>query len=186
MRLEADAVADVGQRLGRRVGKVKDFGQDFCAVAVGPCREDISAAGQHRDSQLDGEICQIGDTHHTERLRDHADVVKIGPVDLGLRVFQVASNIPAVLPGDENVAVNDRRVGVVVGVSGEGGECVEPADIVADKAAPEFALGKTHMSKAVTTPKLLEPLRRVWVRSVLEVELALTISPEARTIWRGG
>ena len=120
------------------------MGQDGRLVDEGACCEYLASSGWHVGGQLDREICQVGDPHRAKRLRDRGDVLEVGWVDNGFGVLDVACDIPVVRGGDPDVAVYEGRVGIVLGVAGERGKCIEPlipcGDVVADEATPELAL----------------------------------------------
>jgi hypothetical protein len=140
--LEAETVCDVwyAERLHCGVGDVEDGGHHFGAVAVGSCDEELSSTDGVGPGQLEREVCEVGDAHCAESLRQRSEVRKDWRVCLGFGVLEVAGGVPGVGGRGVNVAVYQGGVGVVLGGSGEcfeGGELgVFGADVVANEATP--------------------------------------------------
>ena len=127
------------------IGDVEEAGHGCGIVLERRRHEELAGTRWVAPQQLDGEVGQVGDAHGVEGLGQAREVPEGGRVGLRLGVLEVGGDVPARGEGVSE-AHDERGVGVVVLGGGEGDEVVvlllAGGDVLADEAAPEFALGE--------------------------------------------
>ena len=127
------------------VGDVEEAGHAGGVVLERGRHEELARAGRVFAQQLDREISQVGDAHGVEGLGQVGEVLEGGRVGLRLGVLEVGGDVPA--RGEAVGEAHDEGCVGVVGLGGGEGHKVvvlllAGRDVLADEAAPEFALGE--------------------------------------------
>ena len=127
------------------VGDVEEAGHAGGVVLECGGHEELARAGRVAAEQLDGEVGQVGDAHGVEGLGQVGEVLEGSRVGLRFGVLEVGGDVPARGEG-VGEAHDEGGIGIVVLGGGEGHEVVilllAGGDVLADEAAPEFALGE--------------------------------------------
>ena len=147
-RLVGEGDGEIGRGLERVEGGVGDVEEANHAGGVVLERgrhKQLAGSGGVAPQQLDGEVGQVGDAHGVEGLGQVGEVLEGGRVGLRFGVLEVGGDEPARGEG-VGEAQDEGGVGVVRLGGGEGHEVIvlllAGGDVLADEAAPEFALGE--------------------------------------------
>lgn len=139
---------EVGRGLERvegGVGDVEEAGHAGSVVLERGRHKQLAGSRGVAAEQLDGEVGQVGDAHGVEGLGQVGEVLEGGRVGLRFGVLEVGGDVPARFEG-VGEAHDEGGVGIVGLGRGEGHEVVvlllPGGDVLADEAAPEFALGE--------------------------------------------
>ena len=88
-------VLDILDALNSLIGEVEELGLHRSAVFESRSDESLAAAGDVAGVDLDGEVCEVGNPHRVEGLREIGELLEHRGIRDGFRVFVVARDDPA-------------------------------------------------------------------------------------------